>query len=127
MDKPVDAHFFPKDGHAVCKHCGKDVSDQGLAKVAHLGRCKPRKLRIWNGRGDYRSFKGRFYVCAPTKKMAVELLALAGHGCINMREFTTYYAEVWGVDMEDVTPEVGVWYDENGLGGFSAGKPKKLV
>lgn len=86
-----------------------------------------RKLRIWNGRGDYREFPGRFYVCAPTKKMAVELLKQAGHDCINMREFTTYYAEAWGVYMKDVTPETGVWYDEKGPGGFDAGKPKRLL
>ena len=69
-----------------------------------------RKLRIWNGRGDYRDFDGHFYVCAPTKKMAVELLKEAGHCWMNMREFTRYYSECWGNAMATMTPEIGVWF-----------------
>ena len=86
-----------------------------------------RKLRIWNGRGDYAKFDGHFYVCAPTKKMAVELLKQAGHLFINMREFTTYYSECWGIHMEGVTPEIGVWYDGKGPGGHNLGKPKRIL
>src|SRR5271167_2339720 len=124
MDKPVDVHFFAinvaplfaEHDKVVCKHCGKAVNDQGLAKVTHLAKCKPPKLRIWNGRGDYRKFDGRFYVCAPTKKLAVELLKMAWHEFINMREFTGYYSEAWGIHMEGVgvTREIGVWYDGKG-------------
>jgi hypothetical protein len=127
MDKPVDIHFLAIDGQAVCKRCGKAVSDQGLAKVTHMAKCKLPKLRIWNGRGDYRQFKGRFYVCAPTKVLAVKLLQQAGHAFINMREFTGYYSEAWGNTMKDVTPEIGVWYDEVGSGGHDAGKPTRVL
>ena len=127
MDKPIDVHFLTVEGKAVCKTCGRSVSDQGLAKVTHAAKCKSRKLRIWNGRGDYRKFDGRFYVCAPTKKLAVELLALAGHFSINMREFTTYYAEAWGTTMESVTPEIGVWYDGKGPGGHDLDKPTRIL
>lgn len=125
--KPSDIHFFSVNGQTTCKHCGKAVNDQELAKVTHLGKCKPRKLRIWNGRGDYRLFVGRFYVCAPTKKLAVELLKQVGHCCINMKEFTTHYPEAWGNDMLDVTPEIGVWYDDKTSNGYDAGKPKRLL
>jgi hypothetical protein len=128
MEKPVDAHYLALEGGAtVCKHCGKPMNDQGLAKVSHLSKCKPPKLRTWNGRGDYRQFKGRFYVCAPTKKLAVELLKTAGHVSITMREFTGYYSEAWGIYMKDVTPEIGVWYDEPSGGGHDAGKPKRIL
>jgi len=59
--------------------------------------------------------------------LAVKLLAKAGHGCINMREFTEYYSEAWGVHMKDVTPEIGVWYDEMIPGGHQAGQPKRIL
>lgn len=127
MDKPVDVHFLTSGTAAICKTCGRSVSDQGLAKVTHRAKCKPRKLRIWNGRGDYGKFDGRFYVCAPTKKLAVELLTLAGHEAMNMREFTAYYSEVWGNAMKDVTPEIGVWYDGKGPGGHNIGLPKRVL
>lgn len=103
------------------------MNDQGLAKVSHLSKCKPRKLRIWNGRGDYRNFPGQFYVCAPTKVLAVKLLAQAGHFHINMKEFNDYYSEAWGIYMKGVTPEIGVWYDEAVGGGHEAGKPKRVL
>jgi hypothetical protein len=86
-----------------------------------------RKLRIWNGRGDYAKFDGRFYVCATTKKRAVELLAQAGHGCINMNEFTAYYAEAWGVRMEGIAPEEGVWFSGNDDDRYGKGVPKRLI
>lgn len=127
MNKPIDEHFFSLEGSAACKRCGRAVSDQGLAKVSHAAKCKPRKLHTWNGRGDYRKFPGRFYVCAPTKKLAVQLLAKAGHFFINMKEFSDYYAEAWGVHMENVTPEIGVWYDEKAAGGHDAGHPKRIL
>lgn len=88
----------------------------------------PRKLRTWNGRGDYRDFDGRFYVCATTKKRAVELLSQAGHAFINMREFSGYYSECWGKGMETVTPEEGVWFSTKEED-YSSAKttPKRLI
>ena len=124
MDKPVDAHFI---AGTICKHCGRPVNDQGLAKVTHLTKCKPRPLLIWNGRGDYHKFDGRFYVCAPTKKLAVQLLKRAGHLHMNMREFTGYYSPAWGIHMEGVTREIGVWYDGKGSGGHDLGKPQRIL
>jgi hypothetical protein len=70
----------------------------------------PRKLRIWNGRGDYRKFPGHFYVCATTKKRAVELVTQAGRAFFSMRELNEYWSELWGNPMKGVTPEEGVWY-----------------
>jgi hypothetical protein len=86
-----------------------------------------RKLRIWNGRGDYAQFDGRFFVCATTKKRAVELLKQAGHRWINMKEFTTYYSEAWGVRMEGVTPEEGVWFLSNDEDHYGKEVPKRLL
>lgn len=111
----------------MCKRCGKAVGDQGLAKVSHAAKCKPRKLRTWNGRGDYRRFDGRFYVCAPTKRLAVELLREAGHACINAKEFGEYYSEAWGVGMEGIAPEIGVWFDGRGGNGYDIGKPERIL
>lgn len=68
------------------------------------------KLKVWNGRGDYQQFNGRFYVCAETKKRAVELIKQAGHRFMNMHEFTEYYSPLWGNVMEGVKREEGVWF-----------------
>lgn len=127
MNKPIDALYLTVADKKICKQCGKPVNDQGLAKVSHATKCKPPKLRTWNGRGDYREFKGRFYVCAPTKKLAVELLKQAGHAFMSMREFTGYYSEAWGIYMTNVTPEIGVWYDEQIGGGHDTGKPERIL
>lgn len=127
MNKPIDALYLTVGEQKICKQCGKPVNDQGLAKVSHAAKCKPPKLRTWNGRGDYRQFQGRFYVCAPTKVLAVKLLAQAGHAYINMREFTGYYSEAWGNSMENVTREIGVWYDGKGSGGHDLGKPERIL
>jgi hypothetical protein len=127
VNKPIDAAYLTVADKKICKQCGKPVVDQGLAKVSHAAKCKTPKLHIWNGRGDYRQFDGRFYVCAPTKKLAVELLKQAGHQYITMREFTTYYSEAWGNAMKDVTPEIGVWYDKKSQGGLDLDQPKRVL
>jgi len=83
-------------------------------------------LKIWNGRGDYDKFDGRFYVCAETKKRAVELLKQAGHRFINMGEFTTYYSNCWGTAMETVKREEGVWFADNAAD-HADKQPKRIL
>lgn len=87
-------------------------------------------LKIWNGRGDYgyHGLDGRLYVCAETKKRAVELLQKAGHVRCNMHEFTDYYSPAWGIAMQHVKREEGVWFTPEGvddvMGGF---RPRRLL
>jgi hypothetical protein len=113
VNKPVDAHYLTMGDKATCRHCGKAVSDQGLAKVTHLTKCKPGKLLIANGRGDYgyNGLDGHLYVCAATKADAVRLLQQAGHKRMTLREFNEYWSHgCWGVSMEGVAQERGVWF-----------------
>ena len=73
----------------------------------------PRKLQIWNGRGDYADLDGHIFVCATTKAEAVRLVNKAGYsaGRFNLRELNTYFHEgCWGCDMNGITPEPGVWF-----------------
>ena len=75
----------------------------------------PRKLQIWNGRGDFSfdGLNGHIFVAATTKKQAVDLVNKAGYSCgrFNLRELNGYYNEsCWGRDLNGITPEVGVWF-----------------
>src|SRR5271157_4691760 len=85
-------------------------------------------LKIWNIRGDYSDFDGRFYVCAETKKRAVELLVQAGRRFTNLNEFTKYASGAWGIAMGQHKREEGVWFTPEGqddvMGGY---KPKRLI
>jgi DNA-directed RNA polymerase subunit RPC12/RpoP len=87
-------------------------------------------LKVWNGRGDYgyNGLDGRLYVCAATKKRAVELLQKAGHIRMNMHEFTGYYASCWGIGMQHVKREEGVWFtpenEDDVMGGY---RPRRLL
>jgi len=85
-------------------------------------------LKIWNIRGDYSDFDGRFYVCAETKKRAVELLVQAGRRFISLNEFTKYASPAWGIAMGQHKREEGVWFTPEGqddvMGGY---KPKRLI
>jgi len=80
-----------------------------LKKMA--ARERPKKLKIWNGRGDFRKLDGHLYVCAYTQKDAIELLTKAGHERMTTRELNTYWsANCWGTPMAGITPERGVWF-----------------
>ncbi len=73
----------------------------------------PRKLQIWNGRGDYDKLDGHLFVAAYTKKQAVELMNKAGYSCgrFNLRELNVYFNEgCWGRDMNGIEPTPGVWH-----------------
>jgi hypothetical protein len=128
--KPIDIHFLPMGTKATCRHCGKAGSDQGLAKVTHLAVCKPKKLLIANGRGDYgyRGLDGRLFVCAASKADAVRLLVQAGHERMNAREFNKYWSKgAWGNSMEGVERERGVWFTPEKKEWDSNFKPIKLL
>jgi hypothetical protein len=130
MNKPADAHFIPMGGRVTCRRCGKAVSDQGLAKVTHLAACKPGKLLIANGRGDYgyKGLDGRLFVCAASKADAVRLLVQAGHERMNAREFNEYWSKgCWGVSMEGVARERGVWFTPEGKERDSKFRPVRLL
>lgn len=112
MVKPIDMLYMTVGDKKICRQCGKTVNDQGLAKVSHATKCKPPKLKIWNGRGDHRHMPGHFYACATTKKEVVELITQAGYyPRMTVKELNTYWADgCWGVAMEGITPEKGVWF-----------------
>jgi hypothetical protein len=90
----------------------------------------PRALKIWNGRGDHRQLDGHLYVCASTKKEVAELVTQAGYyPKMTMRELSTYWTKgCWGLAMEGITPEKGVWFvskeDENAIPRV---KPRRLL
>jgi hypothetical protein len=70
-------------------------------------------LKVWNGRGDYSDLDGHLFVCAATKKQAVELINKAGYSCgrMNLRELNGYFNEgCWGRDMNGIAQETGVWF-----------------
>ena len=89
-----------------------------------------RKLIIANGRGDfgYHGLDGHLYVCAESKAEAVRLLIQAGHVRMNIREFNEYWSKgCWGVKMEGITPEKGVWFVPHNKELDSTFKPKRLI
>lgn len=83
----------------------------------------PTKLKIWNGRGP--KCRGEhFFVAAKNRTDAAKLVAKAANifcGCPEReidardigqytREIRDYYSEgCWGIKMEGITPERGVW------------------
>lgn len=90
----------------------------------------PRKLRLFNGRGDYgrNNLDGHLYVCATSKAEAVRLLKQAGYPTMTMREFDEYWAkDAWGNTMEGIAPEKGVWIERMGAHGHTNGKPERLL
>jgi hypothetical protein len=107
---------------------GKDMTPKDWKDVeTHLKAMAAKSLKVWNGRGDYREFDGRFYVCAPTKKAAVELLSKAGHIYINMREFNTYYSPCWGNVMNNTPWEIGVWFVDKKDDLKDGVKPRRIL
>ena len=75
-----------------------------------------KKLKIWNGRGHIPN--QHLYVCAYTKKHLIEIvnealnksLGTTDYKYISMHEVNTYWsAGCWGVKMDGIEPEVGVW------------------
>jgi len=90
----------------------------------------PKKLRLFNGRGDYgyNGLDGHLYVCATSKAEAVRLLKQAGYSTITMREFDEYWSKgAWGVYMEGITPEIGVWFIPKEHEGEKGYTPKRLL
>lgn len=83
-------------------------------------------LKIWNGR-DVGS-TGTLFVCAHSKAHACRLLAKAhnlseDHASRFKAELNGYFnADCWGVEMDGIEPEVGVWRAT----GFSD-KPVKIA
>ena len=69
------------------------------------------KLKIWNIIDGIS--RGHYFICAKTRKHAIELLEQINWG------YSKYYFDqhaikgCWGVDMQDVTPEVGVWVTDD--------------
>ena len=129
------ADYRPWAGSQKDVHCwwelanGKAVGwNESMSKGWSFPVITLHNFKIWNIRGDYSDFDGRFYVCAATKKRAVELLKQAGHRFINMHEFVTYASEAWGIAMRNVNREEGVWFtpkdEDDVMGGY---KPKKLI
>lgn len=89
----------------------------------------PKKLRLFNGRGDYgrNNLDGHLFVAAASKAEAVRLLKQAGYSTITIGEFNMYWSkDAWGNNMNDITPEKGVWIQRKGAGGH-CGKPKRLL
>jgi hypothetical protein len=71
------------------------------------------QLKIWNGRGDYAELDGHLFVCATSRKHAVELINKAGYsaGRMNLHELDVYYSkDCWGRDMNGIKMEPGVWF-----------------
>ena len=74
-------------------------------------------LQIFNGRGQsYVAKNGvwtkteHIYICAWSKLDAVRVMHEAGFKHFTINELNIYYSPgCWGVRMEGVTPERGVW------------------
>ena len=108
----------------------KDMTpDEWKSLETHLKKMAAReskKLKIWNGRGDFRKLDGHLYVCAYTQKDAIELLNQAGHEHMTTRELSTYWsANCWGTSMAGITPERGVWFVHKSEP--STAKPRRLI
>lgn len=93
------------------------------------------KLKLWNGngwtcRGDY------LYICAKNRRHAAILFEEARNKYYNStkeiskfdldrtyRHLTVYFNEgSWGNSMEDIKPEIGVWYSQN-----DREKPQRII
>lgn len=96
---------------------------------------KKKPLKIWNGRGHGRDYdRGHFYVCATSRLHAARLIATASgyDGQTDSRaigqmdrELRDYYSEgCWGIAMEGITPDVGVWATKTSQHGE---KPVRIV
>lgn len=85
------------------------------------------KLKLWNGRGDYRKLDGHLYVCATSKREAIKLLVLAGMAAINLYEMNNYWSDTWGLVMKGITPEKGVWFVHKDDEHKSDAKPRRIV
>jgi hypothetical protein len=72
-----------------------------------------KKLKVWNGRGLLTKIDSKvyssIYVCAKTKKQAIELCQKVGFRHVNYNEMQTYWAACWGNSMCHVEPEIGLW------------------
>ncbi len=97
-----------------------------------------KKLRFFNGRGDYgyNGLDGKLYVAAHSKAEAVRLLKQAGHVRMNMYEFDLYWSKgTWDVRtdgwktviMEGIAPETGVWFVPEGHEYEKGYTPKRLL
>lgn len=86
------------------------------------------KLIVANGRGNYSTLDGHLYVCAKSKAHAVRLLVQAGHINMTIREFNEYWnKDAWGVVMNEVTPEVGVWFVPENEQFSKSCRPRRLL
>lgn len=82
-----------------------------------------KSLKLFNGRGwDV----GHIYIAAKTKKDAARLYCEAHKKARNAtweidksdigrayREISVYFSPCWGNPMDGITPEVGVWWQED--------------
>lgn len=69
-------------------------------------------MRYFNGRCTGLSGNWHGYICAATKKRAVELGKLAFRECFSMGELNNYWSEAWGNGITaaiGVPQEEGVW------------------
>lgn len=79
-----------------------------------------KKLKLWNI-GDLQN--GRYYIGAHSMAHAARLLEAAGRKGFTYSYFREYASpNCWGLGMEHITPDVGVWYLKTG-----EKEPTKLV
>lgn len=70
-----------------------------------------KKIKILNGR--WQDGKGHAYVGCYSYKHAIELLQQAGCRC-SMSEINNYWHKgCWGIDMNGIEPQLGVWLRED--------------
>lgn len=73
-------------------------------------------LRLWNGRWIFNNDHGRgahVYIAAHSRADAGRLIVqAAGYQPTGVdREIAVYYSECWGNTMKDITPERGLWVE----------------
>lgn len=90
----------------------------------------PKPLLIANGRGDYgySGLDGHLWVCAKNKAHAVRLLIEAGYKTMTIGEFNMYWSKgAWGITMDGVEQEIGVWFVPKEHEHERGYKPKRLL
>ena len=64
----------------------------------------PKKLKIWNGRGNYKEWQ-YYYVAAYSIKQAVEIINTYGNANIGDNEIRKYFhKDCWGDAMDGIVP-----------------------
>lgn len=94
----------------------------------------PRKLRIWNGRGyDCINHKDprwkdipynkscHAYICAYSIADACRVIGEYTGTPGRPSELKNYFSEAWGISMDGITPERGLWI------AFKDGQPTRVV